>query len=496
MVKTPKKYQNSLCDNKMTFDECELTVLRKAVDYNELQSKKKIINNPDVNKIIKILETFLKRKKLVCYGGTAINNILPKSSQFYDKSTEIPDYDFYSSNALDDAKELADIYHTSGYYEVEAKAGVHFGTYKVFVNYIPVADITFMNNVILDAIKKEVIIVDNIMYAPPNFLRMNMYLELSRPAGDVSRWEKVFKRLNLLNLNYPLTDINCSKVPILRELQSKEQREIIQNSIRDTVINESAVFFGGFAVYLYSRYIPNKEKNVLNKNPDFDILANDVNKVSKNIVFDLKKNGITNVSIIKHDELGEIIPKHIEIRVNNSSVAFIYKTMACHSFNTLNIVRKRGIHKENIKVNVATIDTMISFYLAFYYSDKPYYQQDRILCMTKLLFEVEQKNRLSQKGLLQRFSNSCYGNQLTLGDIRVNKTEKFKEFKNNTKTREYDEWFLKYNPTKRRTFKKGNIKVNPLIKREHKGKSVDTKTRTNKQMDKFTESMKSIGLFT
>ncbi len=36
--------------------------------------------------------------------------------------------------------------------------------------------------------------VNGIRYAPPNFLRMNMYLELSRPAGDVSRWEKVFKR--------------------------------------------------------------------------------------------------------------------------------------------------------------------------------------------------------------------------------------------------------------------------------------------------------------
>jgi Poly(A) polymerase catalytic subunit len=85
------------------------------MDVNETESKKKIVNNPDVSKIIKILESFLKRQKLVCYGGTAIDNILPKNSQFYDKSIEIPDYDFYSSNALDDSKELADIYHSSGY---------------------------------------------------------------------------------------------------------------------------------------------------------------------------------------------------------------------------------------------------------------------------------------------------------------------------------------------------------------------------------------------
>jgi hypothetical protein len=160
---TVKKYQNTLCNNDMTFEDCELIILRNAVDVNELLTKKKIVNNPEISKIIKILESFLRKKKLVCYGGTAINNILPKKAQFYDKSCEIPDYDFYSSEALDDSKELADIYHKAGYLEVEAKAGVHFGTYKVFVNYIPIADITYLHNTIFEAIKKETVVVDGII---------------------------------------------------------------------------------------------------------------------------------------------------------------------------------------------------------------------------------------------------------------------------------------------------------------------------------------------
>lgn len=484
MGKSRKKYQSSLCDNKMTFEECELSILRDAVDFNEMESKKKVVNNPEVSKIIKILEEFLRKKKLVCYGGTAINNILPKTSQFYDRSSEIPDYDFYSSNALDDSKELAYIYHKNGYLEVEAKAGVHFGTYKVFVNYIPIADITFLHDTIFNAIKKEVIVVDGIMYAPPNFLRMNMYLELSRPAGDVSRWEKVFKRLNLLNANYPLADTECSNVQILRQLHGNKERQVIQSSIRDSVINESAVFFGGFAVYLYSRYMPHTDKNILNRNPDFDILATDPIKVANKIVSDLNKNKVQNITVIEHDEIGEIIPQHLEIRVNNNSVAFVYKTMACHSYNTLNIQRdvvktKKITHRENIKVNVATIDTMLSFYLAFYYSDNPYYLQARILCMTKLLFEVEYKNRLSQKGLLRRFSKSCYGTQTTLGDIRVNKTKKFIDLKDKAKTREYEEWFLKYNP-------------NTMNK--NKNKYIIKKRNRNPNNKTFYESMKTTGI--
>jgi hypothetical protein len=133
----------SSCKSKSTLEEKEVEILRDAIDIAEKRKGKRVVSDPDVKKIISILEDFLKRKKLVCYGGTAINNILPLEDQFYDKDVEIPDYDFYSPNALDDAKELADIYFKDGFQEVEAKAGVHHGTYKVYVNFMPVADITF-----------------------------------------------------------------------------------------------------------------------------------------------------------------------------------------------------------------------------------------------------------------------------------------------------------------------------------------------------------------
>ena len=127
---------------KEEFRTKELDILRAAVEKAENEQALATVSAPEVKEIIKIVEKFLISKKLICYGGTAINNILPESDQFYDKATEIPDYDFFSPNALSDAKELADIYANKGYSEVEAKAGQHFGTFKVFVNYIPVADIT------------------------------------------------------------------------------------------------------------------------------------------------------------------------------------------------------------------------------------------------------------------------------------------------------------------------------------------------------------------
>jgi len=217
-----KKYNSKLCNDTISFQDCELAILRHAVDLSEKESKKEMVNGPEISKIISILEKFLIDKQLICYGGLAINNLLPKKKQFYDRTSEVPDYDFYSPNPLEDAIELADIYHKAGYKEVEAKSGVHFGTFKVFVNNIPVSDTTLLDKIVFDSLKKNAIKIDGILYADPNFLRMNMFLELSRPRGDVSRWSKVLKRLNLLNQYYPMPIDDCSKVEFLRKMEIED----------------------------------------------------------------------------------------------------------------------------------------------------------------------------------------------------------------------------------------------------------------------------------
>ena len=434
-----KKYNTELCDNKMNFKECELAILRAAVDETEKVVGKKIANSDDVKRMIIILENFLIKKKLVCYGGTAINNILPKYAQFYNRDVEIPDYDFFSDNAMADAKELADIYYKAGYVEVEAKSGMHVGTFKVYVNFIPMADITMLNPVIYKNIQKEAITIAGIKYAPPDYLRMAMFLELSRPAGDVSRWEKVLKRLTLLNEHYPLKNpFNCKSVDFQRSNLTGDLGEKVYYLVRDSFIEQGVIFFGGYAASLYSKYMPENQKHLAKKIPDFDILCDEPEKCAMITKEKLEAAGIRNITTIVHAEIGEIIPMHIEIQVNKKAVAFIYVPVACHNYNTIEIANK--------EINVATIDTMLSFYLAFIYADKPYYTKDRILCMSKFLFEMEQKNRLEQKGLLKRFSIKCYGKQPSLEDIRAEKTEMFKKLATKKSTPEYEMWFLKYNP--------------------------------------------------
>ena len=51
----------------------------------------------------------------------------------------------------------------------------------------------------------------------------------------------------------------------------------------------------------------------------------------------------------------EIVAPHYDIRVGNETVCFIYEPLACHSYN---VIRIKGMN-----VRIATIDTMLSFYL-------------------------------------------------------------------------------------------------------------------------------------
>jgi len=480
--------KNDTCKN-LNFEDCELAILRQAVDTAEEKQGKIAANSPEIKRIIGIVENFLRQKQLICYGGTAINNILPKQDQFYNKDVEIPDYDFYSWNALTNAKELVDIYIKEGFVEVEAKSGQHHGTYKVYVNFIPVADISYIPKELFNAIKKEAIRVAGIMYAPPNFLRMGMYLELSRPDGDVSRWEKVLKRLTLLNRNYPLTAHQCSHIDFQRKLssapvlgkgisdsdisdsisksksnKSQNKSEQIYETVKSTLMDQGVVFFGGYAVSLYSQYMPPHLRKRLEKIPDFDVLAEDPLIVSQIVKERLQDIDVNNVKIIKRPSVGEIIAPHYEIRVGNDVVAFIYEPLACHSYNVLK--------QQGYDIKVATIDTMLSFYLAFLYANRPYYDKNRILCMSKYLFEVQEKNRLQQKGLLKRFSISCSGHQETVEEMRAEKTEKFAELKDKKKTPEYEEWFLRYRP------------LDPVEKETTKSKSKKSKSKTKKTKTK------------
>jgi len=438
----PKSKSHYICDDGKTFEECELEILRDAVDNAEYIKGINLASDPEIRKIMRITEDFIRDNKLVCYGGTAINNILPKKDRFYDLKSELPDYDVYSLDGMKDAISLADIYHENGYTDIEAKAGFHEGTYKVYVNFIPVADITTMIPELFNGISNNAIIIDGIHYTPVDYLRMSMYKELSRPMGDISRWEKVMKRLALLNKNFPLKGKKCDTIDIQRafDQESKLSKKDIRRLFvitRDLFIKQKVVFFGAVANRLYMKKY-DAFTNKLKEIPDFDVFSKTPIKTAKILKEKLIKEGYTKITVKKHGSAGEVVAKHYEIIVDVDTIAFIYDAVDCHSYNE---------YKHNgKKMKIASIDTMLNLYLAFLYMDRGYYDKNRIICMSEFLFKVQEKNRLEQKGILKRFTIDCYGEPITREAIKSKRNRLHKKLRKNRRSRKYKKHFLRYIP--------------------------------------------------
>lgn len=148
-----------------------------------------------------------------------------RKRQFYDERYSVPDYDFFSPTFEEDTDELIEELKNAGFSDVNKKLSVHDGTSKILMNFIPVADCSSFHPTLFKVLQKRAVSVNGILYADPDFLRMNMYVELSRPRGEVDRWRKVFERLTLLNNEYPPT--RCSQDIIVSHSVQKEEREAI-----------------------------------------------------------------------------------------------------------------------------------------------------------------------------------------------------------------------------------------------------------------------------
>ena len=169
-----------------------------------------------------------------------------------------------------------------------------------------------------------------------------------------------------------------------------------------------------------------------------DVIYEEPNKAVSILRKSLEKLGVGKITVVKHEEFNEMIPEHVEMRVDDEAVIFIFKPIACHNYNEISL--------HNLTLNIATIDTMMTFYLAFYYTQKPSPCRDRIFCMVQFMFDISQK-WLMDKGILKRFSTMCYGYQPSLTDIRATKTAKKRDTKIVRGSHEFEMWFLNYKPS-------------------------------------------------
>jgi hypothetical protein len=400
----------------------ELEHVAALAQVAQEQINKETAGNPEVKKMIKIVQEFIETHRVMCYGGTAINNLLPKEDQFYDYSVEIPDYDFFSETPQVHSAKLADRLANAGFASVEVKPGIHLGTFKVFADYIGVADISNMDPEMFKKLWSESIEKNKIHYVPPNFLRMSMYLELSRPKGDVSRWKKVYDRLQRLNRNYPMT---C---PAGTEKVSDEYLdESTRSAIRKLMEDEKVVLLG-FNASMMQDKSPRKWMFPL------DLLATPEKRS------ELTKKLVASFEGVKSQEFPayqELMPPRTDIMDGKKNILVrIYETQACHSY-----------HQTSSGLMVASIPTLLQFFLSTLYAPKELLEskpEQRFLCTAEHLVNLANGSKRKYKVLTPL---TCLGTQKDLVSMMADKSELYKKLMDDKNSREFLELFFSYRPT-------------------------------------------------
>lgn len=385
-------------------------------------------------RLFQIVKQFLQNEKYMLYGGMAINYVLPKEDRFYEIG-DIPDYDVFCTNAQKSAFTLTQILYDAGYKYTEAKPAMHYGTYKVYSNFIPVVDFTEVSRTMFNHLFSDSIYSKDIKMwcAPVHYLRMSMYLELSRPKGDISRWSKVYERLRLINKAFPITErkqlyTNCNK-PISYKVSAHKTQTYndsiipLLKKILHRCIKHKYVFIGNTCMNILSRarynsnklnmgnenIIINAELQNIHINPKItyiDVLVN--GNLRKNVLSMkdfIEKNSKHVVRLQHHNSIlrGEFLPERYTLYIKNKAIMCMYSTFACHGYYTL---KGKGMR-------IASIHTLLNIYFAALLTKNNKHMHCHLFNMIQNVIDIEKRNKYPIVYL-----GKCYGYQKTIYDMK------------------------------------------------------------------------------
>ena len=399
--------------------------IAKMVKDLESENNRVAAKDPGTVTSLAVVKKFLKEHRVLCYGGTAINNLLPKKDQFYNPEEDVPDYDFFSKTPQAHSVIIANQLRKEGVAAVEVKPGMHLGTFKVFAYFTGVADITQLDEEIFDRLWEQAEIRAGIHYVPVNFLRMSMYLELSRPHGDVSRWEKVYSRLELLNKAYP-TSCNKKDAKQHEELTDEQQKGVLK-----LLKNEDVVLLSVSAAEIH-----------LNKNWTTPIgLLAERETIER----------LTKGEKVEINDENDILPRRTSVLSSDGTKSLFrfYETTACHSY-----------HEMENGVRVASIPTTLQFFFAYLYSGAQEENVASVLCIAQRLVDIASSKNKRRFDILT--PKECIGTQESFIQMKRNKAELFEDLGKDRNSKKFLEYFFTYNPDDASSKKKAKSALKKL----------------------------------
>ena len=395
-----------------------------------------------INNALNIVKQYILNNQRIVVGGMAIDMALKlKNSKLYDDD-EIPDYDFFSFEFHKDAYNLASllIKNLGPSIDISVINALHFSTMRVRVNYVVVADITYVPKNIYKKI--PTLVREGFIFVHPHFQFITQHLSLYSPYKNspyetvLYRWEKDMKRYNLLLEKYPINfDINqklnndlachqkkqasspsCRGSPSLKKYNI--EIELLKNSCLTGIVGclfwynkaikmgfKNKINYGNFEI---------KNKNIIYESPTNILIIYASNYIKKCGEISKDKN------IEKYNAILDIMPQRIETKINYNLI----KILDSHNQLISSYIEK-DIYFANLQ-NIMSI-LLIKY---FFYENNKFYLLFYNLCISIIKWASEKYIKSNNNKLLPFFpSLESYGTKEIGIHMQLNK-KKFKQLKN------------------------------------------------------------------
>lgn len=380
--------------------------LAKITDISDLKQQE--INKNNYKKYYYLFEiafTVLRKHKVLLYGGTAINEILPTKYKIYN-DYELPDVDVFCIKLDNIVKDMEIAFNNKNIKTIYIKEALHENTFKFYAEGLQLIDFSVVDEDIFKKLLKDSQKTSiGIPTVNVNYLKYSFHAILSKPL-DSHRWTKIFNRLVYMYLSYPIK-INCNiditkyyiDIPdnvnnsILNWISSKKYKEFGWNVIKTYIDNDKNI-----------KKLLKKQFNIKeNLKPVRYVLVDEITIKSIN---ELIKSVNDKLFTINHVYNGnELMTDYICMSYNNQKLLYLFTARDCLSYITYNNTEILSIH--------SVLKQLYEIYLNTNNND--------ILCIIQLLHYTLINNTFENSSLYNQFILDCYGKQKGITTLRRNK---------------------------------------------------------------------------
>lgn len=371
--------------------------------------------------LFEVMKKFFHERKIILYGGTAMNLHLPKTEKIYDEN-DFPDFDCFSMNPKKDSELLANLFSKKNYKYIEIKHAIHDGTYKLYVDFEPICDLTQITKQQHKVLMKSTELIDGFYVTSVKHLKSAAYLELCIPKSSLFRWNKVLSRIKILEEEFR-NNRSIHSTKLIQETKFTKKIENVVNKLKDISYETGLVLCGNNAIrkYMNNQYELNNISTFLLTNSMglFECMSKEVKDTIKSFKSVLTKSKCKNIRVETTSD--DFITPYTKIFISYNDTIYTHDT---------------------IELNICTI-YHVDDHCYSYISDKDTGKFASIFFVLHVLYfslykrsKEAEVDRVNIKNIINiliktitidNFKTECYGKELTINEIRRDRWNKGKK---------------------------------------------------------------------